>query len=118
MVTHRLSVDAYAIQHPGHPSRQSIQSVGLHLLRLMLQLERALPAQRANAAMLALGRHKKSFHWLEPPASRGSLTVASVLPCEGKEEHIAAVRAWAGSALGAWAVHRPQLEQWLAELGP
>ncbi|MDZ7628938.1 MAG: DUF5946 family protein [Parvularculaceae bacterium] len=36
---HRLSVDAYAVQHPGGASRQAIQSVGLHLARLYIQLE-------------------------------------------------------------------------------
>ncbi len=28
---HSLTVDSYAIQHPGQPSPQSVQSVGLHL---------------------------------------------------------------------------------------
>lgn len=74
--THRLSVDAYAVQHPGRPSRQSIQSVGLHLLRLILLFEHGLTAERANDAMLHLCRFKHVFQWLEPPASRGSITVA------------------------------------------
>ena len=30
---HRLTVDAYAAQHPGVPSRRSIQSVAIHLRR-------------------------------------------------------------------------------------
>ncbi len=42
--THRLSVDTYAIQHPGDGSRRAIQSVGLHLARLMIQLESPAPA--------------------------------------------------------------------------
>ena len=33
---HRLTVDAYAVQHPGIPGRQSIQSVAFHLVRLGL----------------------------------------------------------------------------------
>lgn len=115
---HRLSVDAYAVQHPGRPSRQSIQSVGLHLVRLLLQLDHGLPAARANAAMLALGRHKHEFIWLEPPVSLGDLTVASVLPRVTPEEHSAAVRAWARCALDAWAVHAPTLERWAALAAP
>lgn len=111
---HRLSVDAYAVQHPGKQSRQSIQSVGLHLVRLLLQLERGLQAERANAAMLALGRHKQELCWLERAASLGDLTVASVLPCVEPEEHKAAVRAWAHSALAAWSMHRSTLERWAA----
>ena len=114
LAVHRLSVDAYAVQHPGKPSRRSIQSVGLHLLRLFLQLERGLPAEQANAAMLSIGRHKKTFHWLEPPASLGAITVADVLQCEDTDQHTAAVRSWARSALSAWSSHRTTLEHWLA----
>ena len=35
---HRMSVDTYAVQHPGQPSPQTIQSVAVHLIRLCLQL--------------------------------------------------------------------------------
>ena len=111
---HRLSVDAYAVQHPGKPSAQSVQSVGLHLVRLFLLLEGGLPAEEANAAMLELGRHKQWFSWLEPPPSRGALTVASVVAKTDPDEHKAAVQAWAHSALSAWSVHRPTVEAWAA----
>jgi len=113
---HRLSVDAYAVQHPGTPSRQSVQSVTLHLLRLLLQLERGLPPERANDAMLALAEQKARFRWLEPPPSLGAVTVADVVPCTEVEAHAAAVRAWAASALAAWLPHRPTLEEWLEKL--
>ncbi len=115
MAVHRLSVDAYAVQHPGRPSsRQAVQSVGLHLLRLEMQLRRGLSPARANEAMLALGRHKSALAWLEPPASLGAVTVADVLPCTAPEDHARAVRAWAESALEAWEPHRATLEGWLA----
>ena len=109
---HRLTVDAYAAQHPGTRSRQSVQSVGLHLVRLYLQLEGGLSTPRANDAMLALGQHKHELSWLEPPASIGQVTIADVVPCLGPEEHRAAVRMWAQSVLAAWSVHRPTLERW------
>ena len=35
---HRLSVDTYAVQHPGVPERRSIQSVAVHLMCLCLVL--------------------------------------------------------------------------------
>ena len=47
---HRLTVDAYAVQHPGQPSPQSIQSVGVHLLRLCLILEHGFSAAAAAVA--------------------------------------------------------------------
>jgi len=48
---HRLTVDAYAVQHPGTPSRRSIQSVAVHLISLYLMFERGLDAQKATAAI-------------------------------------------------------------------
>jgi hypothetical protein len=115
---HRLSVDAYAVQHPGTPSRQSIQSVGLHLCRLILQLERGLAPQRANAAMLALGRGKQRFTWLEPPPDRGAVSVADVRAAQGAAAHADAVQRWARAALAAWSGHRPTLDAWLRTLAP
>ena len=109
---HRLSVDADAAQHPGTPSRQSIHSVGLHLARLHLQLDRGLSAQEANDAMLVLGRDKHELTWLEPPASLGEVTVADVIGCLGPEDHKAAVRMWARSVLNAWSIHQPTVERW------
>src|SRR4051812_1460015 len=49
---YRFGVDAYAVQHPGRPSPQSIQSVAVHLIRLCLLLECGLELSRANDAML------------------------------------------------------------------
>ena len=76
---HRLSVDAYAVQHPGEPSRQSIQSVGVHLIRLCLFLEHGLTPEQANDAMLTAGKVKHSFTWLEPPASISPAVVGAAL---------------------------------------
>jgi Family of unknown function (DUF5946) len=115
---HRLSVDAYAVQHPGlASSRPAMQSIGLHLARLTLQLERGLSAERANAAMVQLAEYKARFHWLEPPASLGAVTVAQVALSLDPLEHAAAVRVWARSALDAWQANgdtRVTIERWLA----
>lgn len=111
---HRLSVDAYAVQHPGDPSsRPAVQSVGLHLARLTLQLERGLSAERANAVMLQLTEYKARFHWLEPPASLGAVTVAQVAPLADPAQHAEGVRAWSRSALDAWQAHHATVERWL-----
>src|SRR3954469_23922077 len=59
--THRLGVDAYAVQHPGQPLPQSIQSVAVHLIRLCLLLECGLEMSRANDAMLKATESKKEF---------------------------------------------------------
>ncbi len=110
---HRLSVDAYAVQHPGSPSRQSIQSVGVHLIRLCLFLEHGLSAEKANSAMLEASKHKHLFTWLEPPNSLGSLTAADVVKAASVEEHKTLVRSWARGAWEAWASHHETIRSWL-----
>lgn len=110
---HRLSVDTYAVQHPGSPSRQSIQSVGLHLIRLSLFLEHGLLNENANAVMINAGKYKHSFIWLEPPDSLGLLTVADVVNARTVDEHKVSVRAWAQCAWEAWLPHHETVRTWL-----
>jgi hypothetical protein len=109
---HRLTVDAYAVQHPGLPSRQSIQSVGVHLVRLCLFLERGLTPDKANDAMLLAAKLKAQYHWLEPPASLGTLTVADVEAAKGVEGHISLVRSWASQMWDVWSPHRATVRSW------
>jgi Family of unknown function (DUF5946) len=88
---HRLTVDAYAVQHPGQPGRQSIQSVGVHLVRLCLFMERGLSPDAANDAMLAAAKYKAQYHRLEVPAFLGSITVADVEAAPGPDQHVSVV---------------------------
>ena len=110
---HRLTVDAYAVQHPGSTDRQSIQSVGLHLVRLCLFLEHGLQEAHANRAMLETAGNKQEFTWLEPPASLGTLTAADVAKAVNAGEHRELVRAWAQSTWDAWSGHHDTVRAWL-----
>ena len=110
---HRLSVDTYAVQHPGSTDRQSIQSVGVHLIRLCLFLEQGLGPEKANDAMLEAGKNKHSFTWLKPPESLGAITVADVVNADNADEYKAMVRAWAKSTWDAWAIHHDTIRSWL-----
>jgi hypothetical protein len=110
---HRLTVDAYAAQHPGQPSPQSIKSVGYHLVRLCLLLERGLEMQRANEAMLSITKTKEHFIWLTPPSSLGSITVSDVCKASSAEEHKQLVRLWAASVWAVWSPHHSRIYSWL-----
>ena len=110
---HKFTVDAYAVQHPGQPSPQSIQSVAVHLSRLCLMLERGTTADAATATMQNIARRKDGFRWLEPPPSRGAVTVADVHRAASPDEHAARVRAWAASAWEAWSAHHGTVRGWL-----
>ena len=116
---HRLTVDAYAVQHPGRPSPQSIQSAALHLMSLCAVLERGLARERMPALLKEASRRKGRYEWLEPPSSTGEVTVADVHPAGTPEEHRRLVREWAESAWSAWSGHHPAVRTWLSELaGP
>jgi hypothetical protein len=64
--------------------------------------------------MLAAGKIKHTFGWLEPPASFGAITVRDVLQTDGDTAHAAMVRRWAQSAWDAWAPHHEMVREWLA----
>ncbi|MBD2462595.1 hypothetical protein H6G89_16260 [Oscillatoria sp. FACHB-1407] len=109
---HRLTVDAYAVQHPGHPSPQSIQSVTLHLISLCLVLECGFDMDQATRTMQRLARHKSDFVWLTPPNSLGDKTILDVWQAPDAIAHVKAVEEWAQSAWSAWESHHPQVRQW------
>jgi len=112
MVSHRLSVDAYAIQHPGDGSRRAIQSVGLHLARLKVQLDKPQPPMEVNQIMKDFSRRKSSLQLLEPPRSF-AMTIADVTPHIGTENHATLVTAWAKSAWNDWREHHDYIEVWI-----
>jgi len=109
---YRLAVDAYAVQHPGVPSRQSVQSIGVHLVRLCLFLEHGLTPEDANDAMLNAAKQKASFHWLEPPDFLGELTVADVDATVSVDEHQDVVRRWAAQMWAVWSQHHETVRGW------
>jgi len=112
MRVHRLTVDAYAAQHPGVDTPQARNSVGIHLSRLLLLFERGWPIERANAAMLAITAKKRDYPWLPPPTQLGSVTVLHPLGATTPEEHAERVEEWARSVWDAWAEHHPSVRTW------
>ncbi|HYC75205.1 DUF5946 family protein [Brevundimonas sp.] len=114
MAVHRLSVDAWAVQHPGDGSRRAIQSVGLHLARLMVQIEQALEGEAANAAMLRFAARKATLPEL-PPRERYTITVADVFGAEEPDAHRAAVRRWAEATWADWSDQHDFIRRWAAD---
>jgi hypothetical protein len=109
---HRLSVDTYAVQHPGVPERRSIQSVAVHLMGLCLVLERGwLPAGVTKRMGAFVERARPQ--WLDPPEPNGRLTVEHALAALDADDHAARVREWAADVWLAWSRHHAQVNAWL-----
>lgn len=103
---HRLTVDAYAAQHPGVPGRRSAQSVHVHLAALYLTLERGQSEARVRKAIQRIADGRE-LPWLDPPDLRTVAGVEAAIAAAGTADYGAAVRAWAGQVWAAWRAHHP-----------
>ena len=111
MRAHALSVDAYAVQHPGEQSDASASRVGMHLVSLYAQLmldasHRDLKQIRRQAAETI------EFRWLPPPGMPAQFGVQYALKADSPEMHGARVHAWALSVWRAWYPHSDQIMSW------
>ena len=110
---HRVTVDAYAVQHPGKRGRRSIQSVGTHLTGLYLVLERGLDGPAATALKNRVLATGPPFKWLSPPGVAEALTVRDVLEMRHEMPHCDAVEAWGRSVWETWALHHDAVREWV-----
>jgi Family of unknown function (DUF5946) len=115
MAAHRLTVDTYAVQHPGKPSAQSVQSVAVHLISLHCVLEEGM-AHRQATAFLKVCADSGRFHWLNPPSPQYKLNVLHPLAAASAAEHTVKVREWASAAWEAWGAHHETIRKWVAKL--
>jgi len=113
MAVHRLTVDSFAVQHPGRPSPPSIQSVAVHLISLHAVLELGMDPRRATDLIRRCADGGR-FLWLEPPASPAKLTVLHPLAASTVEAHVKAVGDWAEAAWQSWQAHHDQVRAWCA----
>jgi hypothetical protein len=110
----RLTVDTYAVQHPGRPSPADIQSVCGHLMSLCVVLEKHAPYRYADRVLKAAVQETIRFRWLTPPRSLGEITVVDVRPAASADGHRTRVHAWAQSAWSPWAEHHDTVRTWVA----
>jgi hypothetical protein len=116
---HLFTVDAFCLQHS---EQCGPRSNAFHLMRLYWLIERegnpSLRQVRAGSRAFYKAREEslRHFPFLEPPTTRGELTVVSVLRAPNPEEHAARARAWGQCVWAAWSDHhawaREQVRQW------
>ena len=102
---HRLTVDAYSLQHPDEYMRSG-KSFAAHLTGMCaaLESEDALSTNQAVQRWLSTNpRIEKPAHI---PERRGGLTITYIRGAADAEEHVKRVREWARDVWGAWSAHR------------
>ncbi len=109
---HRLTVDAYAAQHPGMESRRASQSVAIHLIALHLRFDEGMSASEILRAIRTTVARGKSYEWLTPPSYADALTIVDVRGAADLEEHVSRVEAWGRSVWDAWATHHETVQRW------
>lgn len=113
---HRLTVDAYCVQHPGEPGPQSIQSVGIRLIALYLTFEMRMPLTGITPLLGRFLKKDMPFEWLNPPDHLGEVTVLDIIKATSYEEHKLGVYRWAQNVWDAWEPYHKTVKNWYEEL--
>jgi Family of unknown function (DUF5946) len=114
---HRLTVDAYALQHPAEYMR-SAKSYAAHLTGMCAAMDLDDARSVNEAVQRWLNGPTTIERRSEPPGTkRGELTIAHVHAAADADEHLARVREWARSAWNAWRDYHPIARQWIARAG-
>lgn len=111
---HRLTVDAYSLQHPDKYMRSG-KSFAAHLTGLCTALE----GEEALALNQTVQKWLSTNPQIDKPAHiperRGDLTVTYIRSAVDADEHIKRVREWARDVWGAWAEHHDLARRLISE---
>ena len=102
-----LTVDAYAVTHPGVPGPQSTPSVWIHLITLCFVLERRWPVDQAIRLRRVVADAFGGWAWLERPGSMGEVTAVDVAAASDPDAAGELVGRWVEGAWAAWSRHHP-----------
>ncbi|HEV2861505.1 MAG TPA: DUF5946 family protein [Pyrinomonadaceae bacterium] len=113
---HRLTVDAYSLQHPDEYMRSG-KSFAAHLTGMCAALEGedVETVQDVNRTVQKWLSTNPKIEKPAVPERRGTLTVAHVHAAADADEHVGRVREWARDAWGAWAEHHEFARRLIAE---
>ena len=109
---HELTVDGYAVQHPGgkHPDK----SLGIHLCGLHLMLDRDIPSANIPRLHQRIADNIEAWPHFPHPPDLGSVTVFDVALASSAEEHAEKVWQWARSVWRAWSPHHAAVAEMVA----
>lgn len=112
---HRLTVDAYSLQHPDRYMK-SPKSAVAHLIGMCWTMEGADGPHVARA----MSRFLDGVRHFErpdppPPLSRGNRNITYVRSAPDSRAHIDRVKEWARGTWEAWGVHHEKARAWVKE---
>ena len=113
---HRLTVDAYSVQHPGNESHLTTQSVAVHLLGLYFSLVESLSGNSKLELIKMAMLQKEKFYWLTPPDFPGKLTIVDVYKTKNIQDHEKLVNLWAADVWNSWSEHHQVVKNWARDL--
>lgn len=95
--SHRLTVDAYMVQHQVQTTRASRQSLWHHLAGLYLVLECRADPGYVGRILARLAMPKRDLAGLRPPAARLSVTVVHLRDATELDAHARCACEWAAA---------------------
>ena len=110
---HRLTVDAYSLQHPDRYLK-SAKSAVAHLTGMCWAMEGVDDPSVSKAVSRFLDGTPDFTRPdpVPPPGGRGALTIVHVHTAADSVEHIERVKEWARAAWDSWAHHHAQARRW------
>ena len=114
MLVHSLTVDAYALQHPGIENSKTISSAYVHLVSLYSYFELGIPIIELPNVKKALSPFKGRLTWLEPPLVLNQVTVADVLNADSVSQHHDSILKWSRYVYDSWEIHHSKIASLLS----
>jgi hypothetical protein len=111
---HRLTADAYSLQHPDKYMR-SAKSFAAHLTGICAALEDEEALALNQIVQRWLSTNPKIDKPARIPEHRGDLTITYIHSAADADEHVRRVREWARDVWGAWAEHHDLARRLISE---
>lgn len=111
---HRLTVDAYSLQHPDRYMRSG-KSFAAHLSGIYAALEAEDTAAVNQTVRKWLNTNPKIEKPARPPEQKGKLTIAFINSATNAADHGERVRKWAQEVWSAWSEQHALVKQLIDE---
>jgi hypothetical protein len=111
---HRLTVDAYSLQHPDAYMR-SAKSFAAHLTGMCAAFEYESPSVINQVVQKWLSTNPKIEKPVQLPQRRGDIGISHVRDAGDADEHVKRVREWARDVWEAWVEHHDLARRLISE---